>query len=203
MIIAAIRIHDLARSRLAHIERSCAISSDAIIDATRRWVERAVIGLGLCPFAQSVYRGGRVRFLVSEQRTAAGLLEDLRSELMHLRAAQAWQCETTLLIHPWVLNDFIEFNDFLQICDETVRDLGLEGDIQVASFHPQYQFAGTASDDIENHTNRSPYPTLHLLREASVEQALAGVADPESIYENNIRRLRELGHEGWTALWRE
>jgi hypothetical protein len=121
---------------------------------------------------------------------------------MRLQAVDARQCETTLLIHPWVLNDFFEFNDFLQICDETVQGLDLEGEIQVASFHPQYQFAGTASGDIENHTNRSPYPTLHLLREASVERALAAVPDPESIYENNIRRLRELGPEGWMALWR-
>jgi hypothetical protein len=179
-----------------------AINNDAIIDATRRWVEKAVIGLKLCPFADSVYRSDRVRFHVSEQRTAAGLLEDLRSELMHLQAAEARHCETTLLIHPWVLNDFVEFNDFLQLCDETVQGLDLEGEIQVASFHPQYQFAGTASDDIENHTNRSPYPILHLLREASVERALATVSDPASIYENNIRRLRDLGPDGWKALWR-
>jgi hypothetical protein len=165
-------------------------------------VEKAVIGLGLCPFAERAYRSDRVRFFVSEQRTAAGLLEELRSELMRLQAVDARQCETTLLIHPWVLNDFFEFNDFLQICDETVQGLDLEGEIQVASFHPQYQFAGTASGDIENHTNRSPYPTLHLLREASVERALAAVPDPESIYENNIRRLRELGPEAWMALWR-
>jgi hypothetical protein len=100
-----------------------------------------------------------------------------------------------------VLTDFIEFNDFLQLCDATVADLGLEGEIQVASFHPQYQFAGTRPDDIENHTNRSPFPTLHLLREASVERALAAVPDPDSIYQNNIRRLRELGYAGWQALW--
>jgi hypothetical protein len=167
----------------------------------RRWLERAVIGLGLCPFAESVYRRDSVRFQVSEQRTAAGLLDDLRAELTHLHDSDARQCETTLLIHPWVLNDFMEFNDFLQICDETVLELGLEGEIQVASFHPQYQFAGTRPDDIENHTNRSPYPTLHLLREASVELALAALPDPTVIYENNILRMRELGRVGWEALW--
>jgi uncharacterized protein len=183
------------------LRRIRAINNDAMIDATRRWVEKAVIGLKQCPFAESVYRSDRVRFYVSEQRTAAGLLQELRAELMHLQAVEARHCETTLLIHPWVLNDFFEFNDFLQICDETVLDLDLEGEIQVASFHPQYQFAGTASDDIENHTNRSPYPTLHLLREASVERALAAVPDPASIYKNNIRRLRDLGPEGWKALW--
>jgi hypothetical protein len=177
------------------------IDTDAVIDATRRWVERAVIGLALCPFAQSVYAGGSVRFRVCEQRTAAGLLEELRSELRYLNSVEPAQCETTLLIHPRVLNDFVEFNDFLQLCDENVRALGLEGDIQVASFHPQYQFAGTAADDIDNYTNRSPYPTLHLLREASVERALDTLADPASIYEKNIVRLRQLGLAGWNALW--
>jgi hypothetical protein len=172
-----------------------------IVTATRLWVERAVIGLGLCPFAEGVYRLGQVRLHVSEQRSAAGLLLDLEAELTRLHAADPRECETTLLIHPWVLTDFIEFNDFLQICDETVAGLGLEGELQVASFHPQYQFAGTRPEDIENSTNRSPYPTLHLLREASVERALATVADPDAIYENNIRRLRELGPAGWAALW--
>jgi uncharacterized protein len=176
------------------------INNDDIVNATRRWLERAVIGLGLCPFAESVYRNGRVRFHVSEQRSAAGLLEDLRAELTGLHGMEPRTCETTLLIHPWVLNDFVEFNDFLQICDDTIVELDLEGEIQVASFHPQYRFAGTAADDIENHTNRSPYPTLHLLREASIETALAAVPNPESIYENNILRLRELGPAGWQKL---
>jgi hypothetical protein len=179
------------------------ISHDDIIEATRRWLERAVIGLGLCPFAESVYRGNRVRFRVSEQRSAAGLLEELRAELAHLNSSDAAQIETTLLIHPWVLGDFIEFNDFLQICDAAVADLDLEGEIQVASFHPQYQFAGTRPDDVENCTNRSPYPTLHLLREASIERVLEKVPDPDAIYESNIVRLRELGWEGWRDLWSE
>jgi hypothetical protein len=179
------------------------MDSGEIIDATRRWVETAVIGLGLCPFAHGVYDAGRVRFQISEQRSAAGLLEDLRAELMLLHAAAPSACETTLLIHPWVLNDFIEFNDFLQICEQTVADLDLEGELQVASFHPQYQFAGTDADDIENHTNRSPYPTLHLLREASIEAALEGVPDPDAIYQRNILTLRRLGRAGWDALWEE
>ena len=181
--------------------RVISIINQEIIDATRRWVEKAVIGLGLCPFAESVYRRDGVRFHVSEQRSAAGLLEELRSELMHLHLTDARQCDTSLLIHPWVLNDFTEFNDFLQICDETVVELDLEGEIQVASFHPQYQFAGTEPADIENFTNRSPYPTLHLLREASVEGALAAIDDPASIYQHNIRKLRELGFGGWEAMW--
>jgi hypothetical protein len=177
------------------------IDNQAIVAATRLWVERAVIGLGLCPFAESVYRSDGVRFYVSEQRTAAALLDELRSEIRYLHGADPRQCETTLLIHPWVLTDFVEFNDFLQICDATVLELDLEGEIQVASFHPRYQFAGTQPDDIENYTNRSPYPILHLLREASVERALENLPNPESIYENNIRRLRGLGIGGWRALW--
>ncbi len=164
-------------------------------------MERAVIGLGLCPFAERVYRGDRVRFRVSEQRSPTALLEELAAELTHLHETAPEQCETTLLIHPWVLKDFMDYNDFLPICDELIRELDLEGEIQVASFHPQYQFADTAADDIENHTNRSPYPTLHLLRELSIEQALAAMPNPESIYEHNIVRLRALGSAGWQALW--
>jgi hypothetical protein len=158
--------------------------------------------LNLCPFAESAYRGSRVRFQVSEQRTAAGLLGDLRAELTLLQSADESQCETTLLIHPWVLNDFIEFNEFLGVCDAAVADLELEGELQVASFHPQYQFADTQPEDIDNYTNRSPYPMLHLLRESSVERAVAAVGDTDEIYLRNIRTLRQLGHAGWQALWR-
>jgi uncharacterized protein len=177
------------------------IHSDEIISATRRWVEKSVIGLNLCPFAENPYRGNRVRFMVSEQRSAAGLLEDLRSELQGLAAADHQNLETTLLIHPWVLADFTEYNDFLAVCDCVVAELNLEGEVQVASFHPQYQFAQTQPDDIENYTNRSPYPMLHLLREASVERAVAAVGDSEEIYRRNIRTLRDLGHAGWRRLW--
>ena len=164
-------------------------------------MERSVIGLNLCPFAESVYRGDRVRFRVSEQRSAAALLEELRAELVYLNAADPLSCETTLLIHPWVLVDFIEYNDFLDVCETTIRELGLEGELQVASFHPQYQFAGTQPEDIENYTNRSPYPMLHLLRESSVERAIAAVPDTDEIYRRNIRTLRDLGHAGWRRLW--
>jgi uncharacterized protein len=176
---------------------------DEIIADTRRWLERAVIGLNLCPFAEGPYRASRVRFQVSEQRSAAGLLEDLRDELKLLQATAASQCETVLLIHPWVLNDFVEYNEFLQVCDAAVADLQLEGELQVASFHPQYQFADTQPQDIDNYTNRSPYPTLHLLRESSVERAVDAVGDTDGIYLKNIRTLRELGHPGWQALWRD
>jgi uncharacterized protein len=179
------------------------MTADEIIAATRRWLERSVIGLNLCPFAESVYRGGRVRFQVSEQTTAAGLVQDLIAELTGLHAADPLLCETALLIHPWVLADFVEYNDFLDVCEATVAELGLEGELQVASFHPHYQFAGTQSQDIENYTNRSPFPMLHLLRESSVERAVAAVPDTDEIYRRNIRTLRGLGHEGWQRLWRD
>ncbi len=176
---------------------------DEIIGATRRWLERSVIGLGLCPFAESVYKGQRVRFCVSRERFAPALLKELRAELLFLKRHDPRVCETTLLIHPWALGDFIEYNDFLEVCDAALAELGLVGEMQIASFHPQYQFAGTQASDIENHTNRSPYPMLHLLREASIERALAGVPDPEEIYRRNVRTLRALGHEGWKALWKD
>ncbi len=177
------------------------MTPDEIIAATRRWLERSVIGLNLCPFAESVYRGNRVRFQVSEQRSADALLGELRSELTGLQAADPLICETTLLIHPWVLADFIEYNDFLDVCEAAIAELGLEGELQIASFHPRYQFAGTQSEDIENYTNRSPYPMLHLLREAGVERAIAAVPDTDEIYRRNIRTLRGLGHAGWARLW--
>jgi uncharacterized protein len=176
---------------------------DEIIAATRRWLEKSVIGLNLCPFAAGPYRDNRVYFRVSEQRTKSGLLEDLRSELIELHAADPLRRETTLLIHPSVLADFAEYNDFLEICDAAVDDLGLEGELQVASFHPRYQFADTQPEDIENFTNRSPYPMLHLLREASVERAIAAAGDADEIYRRNIRTLRKLGHLGWQRLWRD
>ena len=144
-----------------------------------------------------------MRFIVSEQRSAAGLLDDLRAELQALAAADPKDRETTLLIHPWVLADFIEYNDFLEVCEATVAELDLEGELQVASFHPQYQFAESQPDDIENYTNRSPYPMLHLLREASVARAVEAVGDSEEIYRRNIRTLRALGHAGWRRLWRD
>jgi hypothetical protein len=196
-----IRILELGEIRLRAITEEN-IDNEEIIAATRRWLERSVIGLNLCPFAESVYRANRVRFRISEQRSAQALLGELRSELTGLQAEDPLSCETTLLIHPWVLADFIEYNDFLEVCEATIADLGLEGELQVASFHPQYRFADTQSDDIENYTNRSPYPMLHILREASVERAIAAVPDTDEIYRRNIRTLHDLGHAGWERLWR-
>jgi uncharacterized protein len=173
------------------------MTSDEIIAATHRWLERSVIGLNLCPFAEGVYRGGRVRMRVSDCRSASGLLAELRSELTGLHAADPGQCETTLLIHPWVLADFVEYNDFLEVCEAAIVELGLEGELQVASFHPQYQFEGTESEDIENYTNRSPYPMLHLLREASIERAIAAVPDIDEVY----RRMRAGSAYGATSVF--
>jgi hypothetical protein len=179
------------------------IDIEEIVAVTRRWLEKSVIGLNLCPFAAGPYRDNRIHFRVSEQHASSGLLEELRSELAELHTTDPLRRETTLLIHPWVLTDFSEYNQFLEVCETTVDELGLEGELQVASFHPRYQFADTQPDDIENFTNRSPYPMLHLLREASVERAIAAFGDTEEIYRRNIRTLRELGHSGWQQLWRD
>ena len=170
------------------------------LDATTRWLERAVIGLNLCPFARAPHLQGRLRLRVSHARDTDTLLDDLCGELQSLAAADPADCETTLLIHPHVLGDFLDYNDFLDSADAAVETLKLDGVLQVASFHPQYQFAGSAPDDIENASNRSPWPTLHLLREASVERAAEAMSDPDEIYRRNIETLRKLGRAGWKAL---
>ena len=170
------------------------------IAETRRWLERAVIGLNLCPFAKAVHVKDQVRFVLSEASDTEALLHQLHDELLWLQAADPQQTDTTLIVHPYVLDDFLDYNDFLDLADGLVAELGLEGEIQVASFHPDYQFAGAASDDIGNFTNRAPYPTLHLLREASVERAVAAFPDPDAIVERNIATLENLGHEGWRKL---
>ena len=172
-----------------------------VLAATMKWIEKAVIGLGLCPFAAVPYRNHRVRYCVSEQRSSAGLRAELARELQALQHADPMQCETTLLIHPQVLSDFRDQNDFLDECDATLTELGLDGELQIASFHPSYQFAGTHPTDIENHTNRSPYPILHLLREASIAHAVASFPQIDAIGTRNIETLRRLGHEGWLQLW--
>ena len=166
------------------------------IDATRRWIEHVVIGLNLCPFARAPFVHDRVRLCVSAARETGALLADLCHELELLQSADAQVCETTLLIHPHVLGDFFEYNDFLDAADGAIESLGLHGELQIASFHPAYQYADTAFDDIENHTNRSPYPTLHLLRESSIARAVAGMSDTQDIYRRNIHTLREIGIDG-------
>jgi len=174
---------------------------DDAIDATREWLERAVIGLNLCPFAKAVQRKGQVRYVVSMATQPLQLHEDLVRELAHLRDTDPETTDTTLLIHPYVLGDFLDFNEFLEVADDTVADLELEGEIQVASFHPAFQFEGTATDDITNYTNRSPFPTLHLLREASIDRAVAAFPDAAAIFESNMETLDKLGHEGWKRLF--
>lgn len=173
---------------------------DEAIAATRAWIERAVIGLNLCPFAQAVYLKGQIRYAVSQAQTAAALLDDLDRELRILVETSPGEVDTTLLIHPQVLTDFLDYNDFLDRVDAALDRLGLVGIVQVASFHPQYQFAGTPPHDITNYTNRSPYPTLHLLREASMDAAIAAFPDTKEIYQKNIETLRRLGITGWIAL---
>ena len=173
-----------------------------VVAAMREWIEKAVIGLNLCPFAKAVYVKKQVRLVVSAARHLDGLLEDLDRELDFLAAADPDEIDTTLLIHPTLLPDFLDFNDFMQLAEAAVDEHGLDGVIQIASFHPHFQFEGTAPDDLGNHTNRAPFPTLHLLREASIERAVAAFPEAETIYERNIETLQKLGIEGWQALWR-
>lgn len=174
--------------------------TDTIIAHTRCWLERVVIHYNLCPFARKPLEAGKVRFAVSATTEPEVLLADLQRELALLRSTDAEEVETTLLIHPLVLNDFLDYNDFLDVVDALIEEEGYEGEIQVASFHPDYQFAGTQPDDAENYTNRSPYPILHLLREDSLEHAIAGYARPEKIPERNIRTLEEAGVERMREL---
>ncbi|KAF1712565.1 hypothetical protein CSC70_03390 [Pseudoxanthomonas kalamensis DSM 18571] len=170
------------------------------IAATRRWLERAVIGLNLCPFAKAVYAKQQVRLVLSDASTADALLEQLAEELLELRDADPERIDTTLIVHPQVLGDFLDYNDFLDRADALVEALELDGVLQVASFHPQYRFAGSGEDDIDNFTNRSPFPTLHLLREASIDRAVEAFPDPDVIVQRNIDTLRELGADGWRRL---
>lgn len=174
-----------------------------VIAATRRWIERAVIGLGLCPFARTPYAQRRVRYRVSAARDTEALAADLREEAQRLIAADPRELETTLLIHPHVLEDFLDYNDFLDVAEATLAELDLDADLQIASFHPHYQFGDAAVDAVENCTNRSPYPILHLLRADGVEAAIESVRDPEAIYRRNIDTLRRLGRAGWDALWND
>ena len=176
------------------------MNHEEVIAATRDWIEKAVIGLNLCPFAKSVYVKNQVRIVVSDARHIDGFLEDLDRELDHLAEVAPEVTDTTLLIHPTLFPDFLDFNDVHQIADEAVAEHDLEGVIQIASFHPQYQFEGTEPDDITNYTNRAPYPTLPLIREESLDRAVEAFPDAEMIYERNMETLRKLGLAGWLAL---
>ena len=176
------------------------IDNNAVIASVRRWVESVVVDLDLCPFAGRELRRERIRFAVTPATTAAELLASLQTELEKLDTHPA--IETTLLIHPRVLQDFDDYNEFLDIADDLLGALGLVGTYQVASFHPHYRFAGTAAADVENYTNRSPYPMLHLLRESSLERAIARHADTEQIPLRNIDLMKRLGAARLKRLWR-
>ncbi len=176
------------------------MTDDDVLNQTRHWLEKAVIGLNLCPFAKAVYVKNQVRLVVSHARHADDLLEELDRELDLLVATPAEEIDTTLLIHPTLFEDFLDFNDFLEVADGVVSEHELEGVIQLASFHPRFQFDGTEPDDISNYTNRAPFPMLHLLREESVDKAVEAFPDADAIFEQNIQTLEGLGLEGWKAL---
>jgi len=172
-----------------------------IIQETQDWLIKAVIGLNLCPFAKAVHVKEQIKYVVSEATTMEQLLEDLAQELEFLAEVSREKTDTTLLIHPNVLNDFLDYNDFLELADQLLEDLDLDGELQIASFHPQYQFAGTDIDDITNFTNRSPYPTLHLLREDSIDEAVKAFPEAEAIFETNMQTMEKLGTDGWFKLF--
>ena len=170
------------------------------IEATQAWLQKAVIGLNLCPFAKAVHSKGQIRWVLSAAGDAEALLVELMTEMQLLANADPQHIDTTLIVHPQVLQDFGDFNDFLAAADATLEELDLQGILQVASFHPQYRFAGTRISDVSNNTNRSPHPTLHLLREDSVARAVAAFPQAETIYERNIATLKKLGRGGWSKL---
>ena len=176
------------------------MTDEEVLAQTRHWLEKAVIGLNLCPFAKAVYVKNQVRLVVSQARHADDLLEELDRELDLLVATPADEIDTTLLIHPTLFDDFLDFNDFLEIAEGVVDEHGLEGVVQLASFHPGFQFDGTEPDNISNYTNRAPFSILHLLREDSVERAVQAFPEAETVFEDNIRTLEKLGHKGWLAL---
>lgn len=171
-----------------------------VVAGTQQWLERAVIGLNLCPFAKAVHVKGQIHYAVCDSSDAQTVLDQLEAELLALQAADPEQRDTTLLIAPALHPDFLDFNDFLAAADALLRRMKLAGVLQIASFHPQFQFAGTEPDDITNYTNRAPYPILHLLRECSLDRAVQAFPDAETIFEKNMQTLEDLGHAGWAAL---
>ncbi|MDO4997651.1 MAG: DUF1415 domain-containing protein [Neisseria sp.] len=176
------------------------INPEQIREHTQQWLEKAVIGLNLCPFAKAPYAKNQVRIVVSQAKHSDAFLEDLDRELQFIAATPADECETTLLVHPTLFGDFLQFNDMLDFAEQAIEDNDLLGVIQIAPFHPDFQFDGTEASDISNYTNRSPYPTLHLIREASIEKAAQAFPDPAAIFERNIALLKKMGKAGWDAL---
>ena len=176
------------------------MTDEEVLKQTRHWLEKAVIGLNLCPFAKAVYVKNQVRLVVSQARHADDLLEELDSELDRLVNTPAEELDTTLLIHPTLFADFLDFNDFMEIAEDVVTEHELEGIVQLASFHPKFQFDGTKPDDIGNFTNRAPFAMLHLLREESIGRAVHAFPRAEAIFEENIKTLENLGYAGWLSL---
>lgn len=177
-----------------------AVDPDTVVQDTIRWLERAVIGLNLCPFAKGVHSKGQIHYVVSQATDGRELIQELERELEALAEISPEKRDTTLLMAPACFEEFLDFNDFLEVVDGLIDALDLGGILQVASFHPRFQFEGTEVDDVTNCTNRAPYPTLHLLREDSIDQAVQAFPEAETIYERNMQVLRELGTEGWQAL---
>lgn len=176
-------------------------SKNEVINKTQHWVERAVIGLNLCPFAKSVFVKKQVRYALTAANTADELLSELETELNLLANTDPEKLDTTLLIHPHVMTDFLDYHFFLNEADALIRNLGFDGIFQIASLHPNYEFSGSEPDDIANYTNRSPYPTLHLLRESSIDRAVAAFPEAAEIFERNIETMERIGHEGWRKLF--
>lgn len=174
-------------------------SDTAVLAETKHWLARAVIGLNLCPFAKSVYIKEQIRYVISQSESDADILDELETELRYLADADPIQVDTTLLILPKALSDFLDYNDFLHRANRVLKRARLTGVLQIASFHPDYQFSDSEPDAIENFTNRAPYPILHLLREASIERAVEAFPDAATIYERNEETMRRLGHDGWRA----
>ena len=175
-------------------------TTDETIAITRKWLERAVIGLNLCPFAKGVHVKKQVRYVVSEATDSEMLLTDLERELHYLAEVSPEVTDTTLLIHPYVLGHFDDFTDFLDLVEVVLRTQGLVGTLQVAHFHPDYCISDAEPGDLGNYTNRSPYPTLHLIREGSIDRAVAAFPETSKIYERNIETLERIGIEDWRAL---
>ena len=176
------------------------LDTNTVSEHTKQWLEKAVIGLNLCSFAKAPHVKNLVRIVVSKARHLDGFLEDLDRELQLLGNTPASELETTLLVHPTLFPDFETFNQMLEIADDAVVENELEGIVQIAPFHPDFQFEGTEADDISNYTNRSPYPTLHLIREDSIAKAAEAFPDASAIFHRNIALLEKMGHEGWDKL---
>jgi hypothetical protein len=171
-----------------------------VLQTTERWLERSVIGLNLCPFAKAVHVKGQIHYALTWSQETADVLDDLTVALHDLLAQDPQQRDTTLLIAPNAFPDFWDFHGFVRRADKLLRSLGLDSALQIASFHPQYEFAQAPAGDMAHYTNRAPYPILHLLREDSMDRAVAAYPDAALIYERNIARLRDLGAAGWLAL---